>query len=176
MLHDYAGRTDPHGNPLAVTAPAVADELAAAADLVKRKLDRRPAAVVRGMSGLVLSPAGTVPAPSPWCATEAEDMFGLGAREAVLSALHADDPRGFGSPCCRRRARRPALGARRRPRPEVRHEDGAVVARLGGTEREQGAAEAMLRTAAFALGWRPAGRPPTRRPARRDSRCSGSVR
>ena len=45
VLHDHAGRTDPHGNELAVTAPAVADELASAADLVKRKLDRRPAAV-----------------------------------------------------------------------------------------------------------------------------------
>ena len=42
VLHDYAGRADAHGNELAVTAPAVADELAAAADLVKGKLDRRP--------------------------------------------------------------------------------------------------------------------------------------
>jgi hypothetical protein len=38
---------------------------------------------------------------------------------------------------------------------EVRLTDGAVTARLGGTERQQGAADALLRTAAFALGWRP---------------------
>ena len=48
VLDDHAGRTDPYGNPLAVTAPAVADELASAADLVKGKLSARPVAVVRG--------------------------------------------------------------------------------------------------------------------------------
>ena len=49
VLDDHAGRTDPYGNPLAVTAPAVADELASAADLVKGKLSARPVAVVRGL-------------------------------------------------------------------------------------------------------------------------------
>ncbi|MEO5711831.1 MAG: coenzyme F420-0:L-glutamate ligase [Nocardioidaceae bacterium] len=159
VLHDYAGRTDPHGNPLAVTAPAVADELAAAADLVKRKLDRRPAAVVRGLSALVLLPGRHGPGAVVLVRPEAEDMFGLGAREAVLTALHADDPRGFGSPCSAVElvVQLSALGD---DTALVRHEDGAVLVRLSGTEREQGAAEAKMRTAAFALGWRPLPGPP----------------
>jgi CO/xanthine dehydrogenase Mo-binding subunit len=81
-------------------------------------------------------------------------MFGLGAREAVLSALHADDPRGFGSPCSAVELV-VQLSALADGTARVRHEDGAVVARLAGTDRQQGAAEAMLRAAAFALGWRP---------------------
>ena len=153
VLQDYAGRTDPHGNPLAVTAPAVADELAAAADLVKRKLDRRPAAVVRGLSGLVLPPGQHGPGAAALVRPEADDMFGLGAREAVLSALHADDPRGFGSPCSALELV-VHLSALAEHTARVRHEDGTVVARLTGTDREQGAADALLRTAAFALGWR----------------------
>ena len=154
VLQDYAGRTDPQGNALAVTAPAVADELAAAADLVKRKLDRRPAAVVRGMSGLVLLPGRHGPGAAALVRPEAEDMFGLGAREAVLSALHADDPRGFGSPCSAVELV-VQLSALAEASARVRHEDGAVVALLAGTDREQGAADAVLRAAAFALGWRP---------------------
>uniref|UniRef100_UPI0018E57057 coenzyme F420-0:L-glutamate ligase n=1 Tax=Desertihabitans aurantiacus TaxID=2282477 RepID=UPI0018E57057 len=39
---DYGGRTDPWGNELVVTQMAVADEVAAAGDLVKAKLGRRP--------------------------------------------------------------------------------------------------------------------------------------
>ncbi|WP_156756715.1 coenzyme F420-0:L-glutamate ligase [Actinokineospora pegani] len=49
VLHRYAGSTDAHGNELVVTAIAVADEVAAAADLVKGKLGGTPVAVVRGM-------------------------------------------------------------------------------------------------------------------------------
>ena len=49
-LDDHAGRTDSYGNPLAVTAPAVADELASVAELVTGKLGGRPVAVVRGLS------------------------------------------------------------------------------------------------------------------------------
>jgi coenzyme F420-0:L-glutamate ligase / coenzyme F420-1:gamma-L-glutamate ligase len=47
-LHDYTGRTDPAGYELRVTSMAVADELAAAAELAHGKLDRVPVAVVRG--------------------------------------------------------------------------------------------------------------------------------
>ena len=45
----YAGRFDPDGYELRVTEIAVADELAAAAELVMGKLDRCPVAVVRGL-------------------------------------------------------------------------------------------------------------------------------
>jgi len=47
-LHDYTGQTDPAGYELRVTSMAVADELAAAAELAHGKLDRVPVAVVRG--------------------------------------------------------------------------------------------------------------------------------
>lgn len=45
---DYTGQFDPAGYELRVTAMAVVDELAAAAELVHGKLDRMPVAVVRG--------------------------------------------------------------------------------------------------------------------------------
>ena len=47
-LWDYRGRTDTDGRELHSTVIAVADELAAAAELVTNKLDRVPAAIVRG--------------------------------------------------------------------------------------------------------------------------------
>lgn len=50
VLYGYAGARDAHGNELIVTEVAVADEIAAAADLVKGKLTGIPVAVVRGIS------------------------------------------------------------------------------------------------------------------------------
>ena len=156
VLHDYTGRRDPSGNELSVTAPAVADELAAAADLVKRKLDRRPAAVLRGLDGLVLRPGEHGPGAVALVRDERQDMFGLGAREAVLSALHEDDPRGFGAACSALELV-VQLAALAGDDADVRVEEELVVARLRGEERAQGAAEQRLRAAAFALGWRQAG-------------------
>jgi coenzyme F420-0:L-glutamate ligase / coenzyme F420-1:gamma-L-glutamate ligase len=54
-LDDLRGRTDSHGRVLQGTVIAVADEIAAAAELVKGKLGGRPIAVVRG-SGAVVTP------------------------------------------------------------------------------------------------------------------------
>lgn len=51
--HDHAGSVDAHGVELEVTDVAVADEIAAAADLAKGKLGGRPIAVVRGLGHLV---------------------------------------------------------------------------------------------------------------------------
>ena len=45
---DYAGQVDPAGYELRVTQMAVADEIAAAAELAHGKLDRVPVALVRG--------------------------------------------------------------------------------------------------------------------------------
>ncbi len=47
-MKDYVGQTDPHGYILRVSTMAVADELAAAAELVMEKLSRVPVAIVRG--------------------------------------------------------------------------------------------------------------------------------
>jgi coenzyme F420-0:L-glutamate ligase/coenzyme F420-1:gamma-L-glutamate ligase len=48
-LEDYRGRLDADGRMLEVTEVAVPDEVAAAADLVKGKLERVPAALLRGV-------------------------------------------------------------------------------------------------------------------------------
>ena len=45
---DYTGQHDAQGYELKVTALSVADELAAAAELVMNKLDNVPVAVIRG--------------------------------------------------------------------------------------------------------------------------------
>jgi coenzyme F420-0:L-glutamate ligase/coenzyme F420-1:gamma-L-glutamate ligase len=45
---DYVGQVDPHGYELRVSTLAVADELAAAAELVQGKLDNVPVAIIRG--------------------------------------------------------------------------------------------------------------------------------
>ncbi|KRE33764.1 F420-0--gamma-glutamyl ligase [Mycobacterium sp. Soil538] len=78
VLHAYAGEHDQHGNELIVTEIAVADEIAAAADLVKGKLTAVPVAVVRGLTlrddgsnARTLVRAGE------------EDLFWLGTEEAL---------------------------------------------------------------------------------------------
>lgn len=53
VLDDLRGGTDADGRPLAVTQRAVADEIAAAADLVKGKSERVPAALVRGLGTVI---------------------------------------------------------------------------------------------------------------------------
>lgn len=85
VLDDYNGRVDPYGNELRVTARAVADEIAAAADLVKEKVAGRPVAVVRGLPGLLVDHEGAASVIRPLD----EDMFGRGTREAVLAAVLA---------------------------------------------------------------------------------------
>ncbi|MDP8899789.1 MAG: coenzyme F420-0:L-glutamate ligase [Actinomycetota bacterium] len=47
-LADYRGQNDPHGYPMEASVLAVADELAAAAELVMGKTDGVPLAIVRG--------------------------------------------------------------------------------------------------------------------------------
>jgi coenzyme F420-0:L-glutamate ligase/coenzyme F420-1:gamma-L-glutamate ligase len=100
VVDDHAGRTDPYGNVLAVTAPAVADEIAGAAELAAGKLGRRPFVVVRGRADLVLAPDDDGPGAQALRRAEDDDLFGLGAREAVLTALRgaAAERRLFGRP------------------------------------------------------------------------------
>ncbi len=92
VIDSYDGRTDGYGNDLHVTEVAIADELASAADLVKRKLAGRPVAVIRGLAEFVLDPPVPDPAPNPVTARDllrpgAEDLFRMGVREAVLHSL-----------------------------------------------------------------------------------------
>ncbi|MGH3346705.1 MAG: coenzyme F420-0:L-glutamate ligase [Nocardioides sp.] len=100
VLEDFAGRSDGYGNELAVTAPAVADELAGVAELAQGKLGGRPFAVVRGRADLVLSPGDDGVGASALVRPDGADLFGFGAREAVLRALLGDpeDAVAFGTP------------------------------------------------------------------------------
>ncbi|HET7174345.1 MAG TPA: coenzyme F420-0:L-glutamate ligase [Nocardioidaceae bacterium] len=91
-LTDLRGTRDTFGNELLVTAPAIADELASAADLVKGKATGRPVAVLRGLAPAVLPPGTAGPGASALVRETALDLFGLGAREAALAvALRTDE-------------------------------------------------------------------------------------
>lgn len=97
-LADLSGTSDPYGNVLAVTAPAVADAVAAAADLVQGKLARVPVAVVRGLAAMVLARGDHGPGAASLVRPEETDLFGWGAADAVRAAVRRDDPdrhRGF---------------------------------------------------------------------------------
>ncbi|MBF6145182.1 coenzyme F420-0:L-glutamate ligase [Nocardia nova] len=78
VVHDYAGAVDGQGNELQVTQVAVADELAAAADLAKGKLGGVPVAVVRG-----LTPHDDGSTAKDLLRGGEEDLFWLGTAEAI---------------------------------------------------------------------------------------------
>lgn len=84
-LLDHRGGSDADGRPLSVTVRAVADEIAAAADLVKGKARGIPAALVHGLDPGWFDPdaagARSVLRRGPG------DWFALGHVEAVRSAL-----------------------------------------------------------------------------------------
>ncbi|MER7757101.1 coenzyme F420-0:L-glutamate ligase [Kitasatospora sp. NPDC097643] len=85
VLDDHRGRTDSHGNELVLTVTATADELAAAADLVKGKATGVPVAVVRGLGHLVTAEDGE--GTRPLVRPAADDMFRLGTSEALRQAV-----------------------------------------------------------------------------------------
>src|SRR3954451_11486272 len=83
-LDDHRGRTDAHGHTLEMTVTALADEVAAAAELVKGKLAGVPVAVVRGLQ--FAAPADDLGA-RPLVRPAGEDMFRMGTREAKQAAV-----------------------------------------------------------------------------------------
>jgi len=80
---DYRGQADTFGNILEVTVAAVADEIAAAADLVKGKSRGVPVAVVRGLDGLVTEQDG--PGARELIRPAEEDMFRFGSADVPLA-------------------------------------------------------------------------------------------
>ena len=78
VLHAYAGAEDGQGNELVVTEVAIADELAAAGDLVKGKLGGVPIAVVRG-----LTPVDDGSTAAALLRGGEDDLFWLGTAEAL---------------------------------------------------------------------------------------------
>jgi coenzyme F420-0:L-glutamate ligase/coenzyme F420-1:gamma-L-glutamate ligase len=143
VLEEYAGRRDHHGNDLVVTAPAVADELAGAAELVQGKLAGRPFAVVRGRADLVLPADDDGPGASALVRDDAEDLFGLGARQAVVHALRGgpSDDQGFGAPAGREELAAAVTAVTGRP------------PRSAGEGLEAAGPAEVLRALALAHGW-----------------------
>ena len=80
-LRDHRGQLDTFGNELQVTVAAVADEIAAAAELVKGKTDQVPVAIIRGLAELVTSEPGQGAA--ALIRPAEEDMFRLGAADVL---------------------------------------------------------------------------------------------
>jgi coenzyme F420-0:L-glutamate ligase / coenzyme F420-1:gamma-L-glutamate ligase len=72
-LDDWRGRTDTSGRELQATVIAIADEVAAAADLVRRKDSNIPAAIVRGLSHYVKAEDG--PGAAALHRPPGEDLF-----------------------------------------------------------------------------------------------------
>lgn len=87
VAEDLRGSTDSAGNRLEVTIPAVADELAAAADLVKGKAAGLPVAVVRGLGRLVGDL--NLPGARSLVRSAEQDMFRLGSDEAYAAGFRA---------------------------------------------------------------------------------------
>lgn len=87
VLDDLRGTTDAGGRRLDVTVAATADEIAAAADLIKGKANGLPVAIVRGLGHLVgeldLPGAAAIIRPA------SEDMFRLGTTEAWSEGYQA---------------------------------------------------------------------------------------
>lgn len=80
-LRDHRGQADTFGNALEVTVAAVADEIAAAGDLVKGKTRQVPVAIVRGLDELVTSADG--PGAAALIRPVADDMFRLGTADVL---------------------------------------------------------------------------------------------
>jgi coenzyme F420-0:L-glutamate ligase/coenzyme F420-1:gamma-L-glutamate ligase len=72
-LEDWRGRRDADGRELRATWIAVADQLAAAADLARRKDGRQPVVVVRGAQRHVTEDDG--PGAAALIRPESEDLF-----------------------------------------------------------------------------------------------------
>ncbi|MDQ6935532.1 MAG: coenzyme F420-0:L-glutamate ligase [Actinomycetota bacterium] len=159
VLEDLAGSRDTYGNELAVTAPAIADELAGLAELVAGKLTGRPVSVVRGMSSRVLPGGQHGPGARALVRDRGSDMFALGTREAVLAAVQRTDGASFGTPATA--AELVAVLAECGLDPS--ETAGEVV--LTGSDDDRLRAEIV----AFAYGWRPT------EPPNRDS-CSAEPR
>ena len=103
VLDDHRGRVDAAGHALEMTITAVADEVAAAAELVKGKLAGVPVALVRGLADHVTEDDG--PGARAAVRPAQEDLFRLGTDEALTQG------------------RREAAAARR----TVRHFTGSAV-------------------------------------------------
>ena len=92
VLDDLRGQRDSGGRRLDATVAAVADEIAAAAELVKGKASGRPLVVVRGLGRYVTADDGA--GARSQVRSSADDMFRQGSAEAYAQGWKdaADEP------------------------------------------------------------------------------------
>lgn len=93
VVDDLRGSTDSYGHELVATEAAVADEIAAAADLVKGKASGVPVALIRGLAHLVRNELHT-PARALVRSLE-NDMFRLGTDEALMEGFDRGYTTGY---------------------------------------------------------------------------------
>lgn len=85
VVDDLRGGVDAHGRPLSATVTALADEIAAASELVRGKAAGRPVAVVRGVGRYVAAgggPEADGPGARALVRPSADDLFREGSAEA----------------------------------------------------------------------------------------------
>ncbi|MFE1170199.1 coenzyme F420-0:L-glutamate ligase [Nocardiopsis sp. NPDC058789] len=82
-VQDLRGTTDAQGNVMEATINAVADEVAAAGELVKGKASGVPVAVVSGLVGLVTEEDG--PGAAELIRPADDDLFRYGSRDVVAA-------------------------------------------------------------------------------------------
>ena len=151
-VQQFAGTVDSYGNPLAVTLPAVADEIAGAAELAQGKLGGRPLARLRGRADLVLPVGKHGPGAISLQRAEGADLFGFGAREAVLTALSGDPTwhHVFGSPALREEF----VAALRRVAPDLAVRQGEPDDDALAVDLPTGVPVVVLDAVAVSHGWR----------------------
>jgi coenzyme F420-0:L-glutamate ligase / coenzyme F420-1:gamma-L-glutamate ligase len=86
-FEDLRGTVDPYGNELHVTLTCTVDEIAAAADLVKGKLNGVPVAIVRGLSVVLDAEAPATQGISEIVRRIEDDLFSLGTRDVLRARV-----------------------------------------------------------------------------------------
>nr|WP_318241963.1 coenzyme F420-0:L-glutamate ligase [Arthrobacter gallicola] len=96
VLLDLRGLPDSSGRPMSATVTAVADEIAAAADLVKGKTSGVPVALVRGLEALVtVGGMDRDPGAKALLRPAEEDMFRQGSAEAFEDGRRSGTRSGY---------------------------------------------------------------------------------
>ena len=99
VVQDYRGMPDMQGRMMQATVVAVADEIAAAADLVMGKTSGYPVAIVRGLSHLVVPASDdTIQQARSLVRPANKDMFRLGTAEAFEAGRRAAAAHDSGAP------------------------------------------------------------------------------
>lgn len=89
VLDDLTGSTDAFGQQLQMTVVAIADELAAASELVRAKASMTPVAVVRGASKWVQNSHEQATGAKEIIRPASEDLFSVGTHEARVEGARS---------------------------------------------------------------------------------------